>query len=175
MDFLNMKSIAICVALVHTISLPVSIPHVNQFTSFSDTFTYEDDSKQQELTHETINSISQKFMDTLVQKTDEQYRVTNFQSKEELVQEFRDFASLSLAKEYVDLYYKERNNQLYIIPTETPPWLVKDHEYEISESQDGQATVTQVNSSELYGDYIIEMEFRFNEQNGWVLHKVYYN
>ncbi|QHS23096.1 hypothetical protein GWK91_09105 [Virgibacillus sp. MSP4-1] len=135
--------------------------------------TQEKKEEADDLTHEQIKGLTEKFMDILVQETNQEYRVLSYNSKEQLVQELKSIASLSLAKKYVDLYYKERNQQLYIIPTETPPWFLPEEPYDI-QTENGQATIVQANSSELYGNYKIRIEFKYKEQKGWIIHNVYY-
>lgn len=133
----------------------------------------EEKQVNKDLTHDKIVQLTDKFMEKLIQDTDDHYRVQSYNTKEALVQEFKDIASKSLAKKYVDLYYKEQNQQLYIIPTETPAWFVPDQSYE-KHVEDGHATIIQSNSSDLYGNYKIKMEFIYKEQKGWMIHKVYY-
>ncbi|GAA0500339.1 hypothetical protein GCM10008986_29560 [Salinibacillus aidingensis] len=180
MDLLGTKSLLLIVSFVPFISLshhdnilqeiqtkniPVEESHASSM--------HEEIKEADDLTHEQIKGLTEKFMDILVQETNQENRVLSYNTKDQLVQELKSIASLSLAKKYVDLYYKERNQQLYIIPTETPPWFIPDNSYDI-QTENGQATIVQSNSSELYGNYKIRIEFKYKEQKGWVIHNVYY-
>lgn len=128
-----------------------------QNASFATTNTQS--TKGKDIQHEEIVQLTEQFMDKLVQKTDDQNRVLDFNNKRQLVNSFQSITTTSLAKNYIDYYYKEYNDDLFIIPTETPPWFMKDQDYEKTVAENGQVHVKQQNKTELYGTYTVEFTF----------------
>ncbi|QHE53333.1 hypothetical protein [Pontibacillus sp. HMF3514] len=116
--------------------------------------------KGQNLKHEDIVQLTDQFMKKLVQKTDDQNRVLEFESKNELIKSFQSITTTSLAKKYIDYYYKEYNDDLFIVPTETPPWFMQDKDYEKTVQDNGLVHVKQHNKTELYGAYTVEFTFK---------------
>ncbi|MGP4040544.1 hypothetical protein ACTWP4_11730 [Gracilibacillus sp. D59] len=112
-----------------------------------------------DITHEEIVKLTDKFMDLLVQEIDDHYKVVRFNTKEELTNAFEPYIVKEAVKPYIDFYYKEKEDGLYIVPTETPPWFEKDKDYE-KESEGNKVTITQTNENELYGTYTIEIVFK---------------
>ncbi|MFC4558600.1 hypothetical protein ACFO3D_10310 [Virgibacillus kekensis] len=111
------------------------------------------------LTHEQIVSLTGGFMDTLVQEIDNQNRVKNFNTKSELLNAFKSITTKEVASKYVDFYFIERANGLFIKPTETPPWFNAANSYEKVEESKNTVTVKQHNVTDLYGSYTINFEF----------------
>jgi hypothetical protein len=145
-----------------------SILHVSakeqQPTILSSVNMEADDKKEnKQLTHEEIVLLMNEFMNILVQPTDTNGQVNNFQTKEELLKEFEKITSKEVAIPYVDFYYLEEEDGLYIIPTETPPWFVAKNEYKIEQINESKVILTQENMVDLYGEYIIEVEFTYDE------------
>ncbi|MCP8617798.1 hypothetical protein [Salirhabdus salicampi] len=178
MGFLTARSLPFIILLIMTNPHPMLNHEINLSINYSNHVKSHPTTVQrpevEKLTHEDVVSLTRTFMDKLVQETDEQYRVIHFHSKRELVGDFRDVSSLSLAKRIVDLYYKEHDNQLYIIPTETPPWFVENQPYE-QEIEGEQVKITQYNKTELYGNYKITLYFILDEQHGWIIEDVQYD
>ncbi|SDK08906.1 hypothetical protein [Sediminibacillus albus] len=123
----------------------------------------EKESQPEKLDHEHLTSVTKSFMDKLVQETTESFQVKNFDSKEELIDEFGTIASPSVAEKYIDVYYTEKADGLYLLPTETPPWFQSDSEYEMMDMENGKVKVIQENQTELYGSYKIELELTFTD------------
>ncbi|GGC81133.1 hypothetical protein GCM10007216_09570 [Thalassobacillus devorans] len=110
----------------------------------------------------TIEERTDQFMEHLVQETDENYKVLNYDSKEALLDGFEPIATRQAAKEYVDFYYKEKQSGLYILPTETPPWFVNGQPYDTIDIDKNHKKVIQKNNNELYGDYKIAITFIYD-------------
>ncbi|SFM48360.1 hypothetical protein SAMN04487943_12146 [Gracilibacillus orientalis] len=112
-----------------------------------------------DITHEEIVKLTDTFMDLLVQEIDDHYKVVRFDTKEELINAFEPYIVKEAVQPYIDYYYKEKEDGLYIVPTETPPWFEKDEDYE-KKSEGNKVTITQSNESALYGMYTIEIVFK---------------
>lgn len=127
-----------------------------------------------DFTVEIGEKLLDQFMNALVQEIDEDsYKVLNLSSKEELLALFSSFATEEVANKFVDVYYEERDNALYIIPTELPPWIQQGIPYERSKREEGKWLLSQQNKSELYGTYRINVLFE-KRGNGWIITDISY-
>src|SRR5699024_12685811 len=86
--------------------------------------------EEQTWTYEHIITITAQCIETLVQKTEDN-KVINFDTKEKVLHAFDDIATKKVASTYVDYYYYEEADGLYMIPTETPPWFNKENDYNV--------------------------------------------
>ncbi|WP_017187436.1 hypothetical protein [Alkalibacillus haloalkaliphilus] len=118
---------------------------------------------EHELSHEDIVSVMDQFMDQLVQETAEDYRVLNYDTMEQLKESFSDFASSHVTDQFVDYYYEEQNDGLYIIPTATPPWFIDGVDYEKVEVEQGHYLIKQNNETEFDGEYTIVIELQLKD------------
>lgn len=117
--------------------------------------------EQKELTHDEIVSLTDTFMELLVQEIDDHYRVEKFDTKEELLKAFTPYIKKEAVQPYIDFYYEEKEDGLYILPTETPPWFENKTEYDKETLDNGNVQVTQQNENALYGKYTIIIEFEY--------------
>ncbi|CQR48200.1 hypothetical protein BN1058_02552 [Paraliobacillus sp. PM-2] len=129
---------------------------------------------QATLTHQQIIETTNRFMETLVQDVDTQYKVKKMQTKEELIRAFDYLATRDVVKTYVDYYYREKEDGLYIVPTETPPWFVENEPYQKKWIKDNICLITQHNQSDLYGDYVINIEMTYKQEK-WKITKINHN
>ncbi|WP_284141478.1 hypothetical protein [Virgibacillus sp. LDC-1] len=125
------------------------------------------------LSEEELFQLSDQFMNTLVQESDDYYRVLDAQTKEDVILKFAGIATAEVASIYVDYYYREENGELYIVPTELPPWFQKANNYRMVQLNNHSVKVIQENQSDLDGNYHIEMEFTYDEKT-WKISNVTY-
>ncbi|WP_221566487.1 hypothetical protein [Alkalihalobacillus sp. TS-13] len=111
------------------------------------------------------------FMQEVVQPTDENYKVEDFKTKQELIEYLTMYVTEDVATYYVDGLYEEKQDGLYIIPTELPPWIVKGEPTNLTKVDDEHFRLEQKNSSDLYGDYLIELSFK-KEKDNWIIESV---
>ncbi|WP_249871145.1 hypothetical protein [Oceanobacillus saliphilus] len=119
-------------------------------------------SSEAALTHDDVVHLTRTFMDILVQDTNVNYQVINFNTKEELLNEFEKVTTKETAQDYVDFYYTEEADGMYILPTETPPWFLEGNEYDMINVDASTVKVVQENYTDLYGYYTLELEFTFD-------------
>src|SRR5690625_5725860 len=112
----------------------------------------ENQNKYHTLSHKQIVALTDQFMDTLVQKTEDN-KVINFDTKEKLLHAFDDIATKKVASTYVDYYYYEEADGLYMIPTETPPWFNKENDYNVVQLGNKDRKSTRLNSSHVAISY----------------------
>lgn len=134
----------------------------------------QEDIKTPTLEHNEIIDITNRFMDILVQDVDQQYKVNGIDTKVKLIDKFKDTTTAEIAAEYVSYYYVEKEDGLYIIPTETPPWLIESEPYQKESVGENKVKITQQNQSDLYGAYTIEIELTYNEEN-WKITNINHN
>ncbi|MBR3121041.1 hypothetical protein [Oceanobacillus profundus] len=156
---------------------PIEVEHVNAENQ-QKMISYQMKEKpiaQQEptLTHENVVSLTNTFMDILVQDVDNDYRVIGFQTKDELLGAFEQVTTKEVAQDYVEFYYLEESDGMYILPTETPPWFIEENDYDMIPVDASTVKVIQENTTELYGDYKVEFEFTYD--NGWKITDVNYH
>jgi|SRR5690625_4422022 len=140
----------------------------------SDKLSKESEISRKMISHEQISTLTNKFMDMIVQDIEEDYKVVHYTSKEGLLDDFQKVATREAAAEYVEFYFEERENGLYIIPTETPPWFVPDNSYDVIQLGNNQVMIKQVNQSPLYGKYSIQFDFTYSEE-GWRITQIKHN
>lgn len=113
------------------------------------------------ISHQDIVHLTNEFIEQLVQEIDDDYKVIRYDSKEALLNQFERISSREVASEFVDFYYVEEENDLFIVPTELPPWFVTDQDYEVVQLANNKVKIIQDNTMDLYGDYMIEVVFTF--------------
>ncbi|GAA0588283.1 hypothetical protein GCM10009001_00130 [Virgibacillus siamensis] len=128
---------------------------------------------KKKISRDTIVSLTDRFRDILVQELDKHNKVVHYDSKETLLDEFENIATRKTASKYVDFYFKEKADGLYVIPTETPAWFQKNRNYDMIRKDENVVQVVQQNKSELYGAYTVVFEFTYKDK--WmitnILHK----
>ncbi|MFS0559562.1 hypothetical protein AB1K91_02365 [Terribacillus sp. 179-K 1B1 HS] len=127
---------------------------------------------KQELDNAQIEQLTSSFMDKVTQETDENYKVLNYNSKEELLKSFDEVATRDVSESIVDFYFSEEADGLYILPTETPAWFDPDNSYKVETDSDKYVTITQSNTDDLHGNYTIEIKFLYD--GGWKIAAVKY-
>ncbi|MFD1040178.1 hypothetical protein ACFQ3N_17535 [Virgibacillus byunsanensis] len=122
------------------------------------------------ISHEKIIALTNRFMDKLVQKSGNNYKVANYHTKTELLDDFKEVASRDVANEYIEYYYQEKADGLYIVPTETPPWFNEKNDYDVVQLENNRVKVSQNNTNDLYGSYTVNFEFTYDSD--WKITKI---
>ncbi|MCT2535842.1 hypothetical protein NC661_07965 [Aquibacillus koreensis] len=141
-------------------------------TLHKDGIKIEENANNQSIDHETVVSLTGKFMHLLVQETNmDNNKVVQHDTKASLLEAFTAVATKEVAKKYIDFYYEEKQDGLYIIPTETPPWFEKETNYEKIEIDPSTVKIKQENETELYGQYSIEFILQ-DTGDGWIITEI---
>lgn len=128
--------------------------------------------EQPELNKEQIEQLTAAFMDKVTQDIDTNYKVLNYNTKEDLLKSFDEVATRDVSGPIVDFYFTEEEDGLYILPTETPAWFNPDNSYKEETDSDKYVTITQSNTDDLHGNYTIEIKFLYD--GGWKIAAVKY-
>ncbi|MGM7702476.1 hypothetical protein ACSVDE_12180 [Pseudalkalibacillus sp. Hm43] len=115
--------------------------------------------------------LADTFMQEAVQPTNEDYKVTEFDSKAQLVDHLGQYASKEIATYYVDGLYEEKADGLYIIPTELPPWVMKGEPAQLIQLDEQNYQLNQKNQTDLYGTYVIQLSFT-KQNDQWIIQSV---
>lgn len=144
----------------------ISIKHTNHKSANDLKYLSEKQKKQKSaVSHDEIVAIMDQFIETLVQDVNDDYKVLNFKDADDLLTAFETISTIEVAQVYVDFYYEETDDGLYIIPTETPPWFVAENPYDVVQLKEDQVKIMQTNESDFYGTYTIEVELTYH--NNW--------
>ncbi|TKD69156.1 hypothetical protein [Pseudalkalibacillus hwajinpoensis] len=115
-----------------------------------------------------VEMLSNELINRIMQDSDENFQVENFNTKEEINEHLQEVASEDLATNIADTYYEEREGSLYLIPTELFPWMDNEEPYELNQVNTFEYQLVQTNESDLYGTYTIEINFLY-EENHWII------
>lgn len=113
------------------------------------------------VSHKEITGLMEQFMNQIVQEIDEDYKVVHYQTKDELLDTFEKISTREVAITYVDFYFTEKDDGLYLLPTETPPWFIPENDYDVIQLNWNKVMVEQYNQLDLYGDYTIQVELTY--------------
>lgn len=115
-----------------------------------------------------VEELSTKFEKRLYQDTEKNYKVKAFDSKQALIDHLAQIMREELANRYVNDYYKEKEDGLYIIPKDGPALLQPDQPYE-TEQTGNKATMTQSSENGLRGQYELTIQYRYKDDR-WIMH-----
>ncbi|MFD2639696.1 hypothetical protein [Piscibacillus salipiscarius] len=119
--------------------------------------------EQQELTNKQVKQVLNQFMNHLIQETNDQYQVVNYQSLEEYKSSFKGMANSKVVDFYVDEIYYEKGQALYLKGMDLPPWFEEEQEFSKESLDHNTYRITQTNQSDLYGNYRIIVDLKLNE------------
>ncbi|WLR60915.1 hypothetical protein [Guptibacillus hwajinpoensis] len=115
-----------------------------------------------------VENLSNELINHIIQDTDEEGKVKQFQTIAGVEQDLQKITSKELASEIADVYFTEREGDLYLVPTELFPWVNTDESYELKKLNEFEYELTQSNESDLYGSYTIKIHFVY-ENNHWII------
>lgn len=163
--------IALCFAVLLSFLFIPNIPEKVQVKSgtsdqiITQPVVAEENQNEKEKVPQFNEDIAKKnaglFMESLKQDIDENYRVINYSSKEELISHLKNYVSEDIAEYYTNGLFEEKESSLYIIPTELPPWLEEEQPVDIKQLSDTSYRVYQKNTSDLYGTYEITLGYEY--------------
>lgn len=118
-----------------------------------------------EFTDEIIKNKTNIFKQQLMQETDENGKVKAFETKKSFLKSFDLYVDKDALLQFTDVLYEEKENGLYLISLDTPPWFNPDNDYDMIEVAKDKMVVQQENTSALNGTYNIS--FTFIYKDGW--------
>lgn len=117
-----------------------------------------------------VEEFEQK-LDELIynQETEEgSWQLANYDSYDALVEDFEQIMSPEVAEGYLESFFTEEDGNAYLVPTEGPPLIQFDQEYDLEQVSDTEYHLTQSSSNALYGDYTIMVTYSY-EGDQWMI------
>jgi hypothetical protein len=112
-----------------------------------------------------------EFEERLLQDIEQDYEVINFTSKQELIDHLSEITTDEIAEQYIEEFYREEGDKLYIIPRDGPMWIDTGMPYEVEKRSETEYLVVQEGENELWGAYRIEVTLRHNLE-GWIIEDI---
>lgn len=126
------------------------------------------DSNKKELTKEKAIEIEDEFINRLFVDRNDDEKVKNYNNKNELINHLSEIAKKDIAKSYINNYYKEKEDGLYIIPKDGPTRIYKDKSYKLEKIDDKNYELIQEAEDQLRGKYKFTVKFTY-EENKWII------
>lgn len=120
------------------------------------------------LSPELIEDLNYELKNRLIQETDENKKVIMYDSKKGLINYLSEIMNEKLTTNYIDTYYYEKQDGLYLIPKETPITLDLNKDYKLERQSKYEYYAVQETTSELHGNYEITMHFKYVD-NHWII------
>ncbi len=121
-----------------------------------------------EITLEQALEVEDEFQEILFPERTEEGLVKSFKTKKQLFSDLNKVADREIASIYIDTYYEERENLLYVRATEGPLTIDTDQPLEMEKLNDGEYQIVQNGENDLRGKYKFTIKFR-NRDGHWVI------
>jgi hypothetical protein len=115
-----------------------------------------------------VEGLAAAFENYLMQDTDENQKVTNYENKKELIHSFSGIAAPEVAQTYIDDYYEEREDGLYLVAKDSPTWFQENEPYNMEKIDDKHYKVTQEGENEMAGSYRLTLHFEY-QSGAWLM------
>ncbi|GEN46085.1 DUF3221 domain-containing protein [Alkalibacillus haloalkaliphilus] len=140
--------------------------------SFSPTDTIEDDQIPEPNIEDIITEFENAY-DRLIETDDEQ-RLVNFDSTEEIREDFTNIMNEEFVDYYLDTYVDEEDGELYIIPTGMEVFIDLEQDYEVNEVSDTEYHVIQEVNYEFTDHIELTYLIEYHDEN-WIVQDVLYD
>ncbi|MGP4071548.1 hypothetical protein ACTWQB_03215 [Piscibacillus sp. B03] len=118
-----------------------------------------------------LDEVISNYEETITSLKNENTQEIDFDSKDEVMDYLTQAMSYSLAESHIDTYIEERDDGLYLVPTEFPVFINTDEDYQTSQEDANTYHVTQEQDTELTDH--IEMTFIITNHDGtWIVDEV---
>ncbi|SDK17576.1 hypothetical protein [Sediminibacillus albus] len=114
-----------------------------------------------------VEDLEKQFNDLMNLETTENGEVVQYDSKARLEQEFKGIMVWPLADHFVDTYFKEENDKLYMREIDGPYKLNTNQDYTLEKISDTKYKLTQEGANQLRGEYTLTINYSF-EAGKWV-------
>lgn len=120
---------------------------------------------------EVVLTEYEKAFKKVINNTDDQLKQLEYTNKQGLKEHFEHFMSAEIAQSWVDTYFQEKEDGLYVIATEGPVFLQEDKPFTFTKTTDETATVVQERNNELIGHVKMKYTLKLNNDNIWFVDK----
>lgn len=125
-------------------------------------------------TEETALNAMQKYKQafvTLIDSTDQDGLLSEFESINEVRNHFEEVMSADLAGWMTDAYIEERDGQIYLIAKDSPTWLAKDEDFQTEEVAEEHYKIIQEQENELIGHVEMTYHAKWSEDK-WIISEI---
>lgn len=112
--------------------------------------------------------LEQEFKSIVLQDTDSNQKVINYNNKMNLINKLSKVMKKDLAKKYINNYFKENDNNLYLIPKDSPTWLIENKKIYIKQLNEKNYKAIQYNKNSLIGDYELVINYKLINDK-WII------
>ncbi|UCZ51401.1 hypothetical protein LGQ02_10945 [Bacillus shivajii] len=131
--------------------------------------TSEEETPEPEV-ERVLTEFEEVFMN-VIENSDENGKVTNHESKEDLSEHFTQIMSPQLAEWHVETYFREEEGDVFVIPTDTPLWFDDSKPYDEVKENDETYHVYQIRENEMIGK--VEMIYILTVDEGkWIVENI---
>lgn len=114
-----------------------------------------------------VEELEQQFVDLIYQETAEDQEVQNYDALGALKQDLQGIMMAPLADHYLEEFFYEENDNLYLTARDGPIQLNTEEDYQLEQVNDTTYKLTQTSSNELHGDYTLTITYSY-EAGRWV-------
>ncbi|WP_456276426.1 LysM peptidoglycan-binding domain-containing protein [Bacillus sp. AK128] len=107
-------------------------------------------------------------VDSIFESRNDELKIPNIESKQELVDHVRSFMSLGFSKWFAENYFEEKDDGLYVIPMDGITWLDTNTPYIIEELNEREVRVIQERETEMLGHRYMIYTLHY-EDDHWVV------
>lgn len=145
-------------------------PSENKYNSNPTTDEEQDiKSDTSNLTKEDALSLEEEYMNRILPpREDGSQKVKDYDTKEELIDHISEIANRDLVIQFVDNYYNEKSDGLYIIAKDGPTTIYEDKPYDLKQVTDEKYNLIQEAEDNLRGKYKFTVEIT-RENERWII------
>lgn len=115
-----------------------------------------------------ISQLRNEFLQRLYPEIDDNFKVQKFNSKKALADDLSNVMSESLAQNYADRYFEEKNNGLYILKKRGPVTLLPNNELTIQKVDENKVRISQTNENQRLGSYKLTVTY-VKRESKWII------
>ncbi|MRG87806.1 hypothetical protein [Salinibacillus xinjiangensis] len=120
----------------------------------------------EELDKQSALEVMETFKTTFVRmysSSDENLKIPEAQSIEDIKEEFRTIMSDELAEWYAESYYREENGEVFVVAMDGPTWLEADIPYDLEKISETKFKINQERDNEQLGHRIMSYVLIYEE------------
>ncbi|WLD91742.1 D-alanyl-D-alanine carboxypeptidase family protein [Alkalihalobacillus sp. AL-G] len=123
----------------------------------------ENQDQEQNVQKPNYTKLESTFKERLFPETDDHFKVNDFSTKGALVDHLEEILATDLAKNYVDRFYYEENEGLYLEQQDGPVWLNTNENFQSNKKSDTEYHTVQKGENQLIGKYTLTITYHYKE------------
>ena len=115
-----------------------------------------------------IKELDEKFQELIEVEYGDDFKATEYESKDELENAFHSIMTSELADYYLDRFFKFEDGEVYVLPQDGPLYINFDEEYQLEEQNENHYKLTQENEDEMRGEYTLSVQYE-HQDGEWLM------